>query len=89
MIKLIASDMDGTLLDDEKNLPPNFYNVIDKLFEKKIRFAVASGRSFAALKPLFNKYLDDLTFICDNGAYIYDKGKLAYVSVIPKKDCYT
>ena len=85
MIKLIASDMDGTLLDDEKNLPPNFYDIIDKLFEKNIRFAVASGRSFAALKPLFNKYLDELTFICDNGAYIYDKGKLAYVSVIPKE----
>ena len=38
MIKLIATDMDGTLLDDRKNLPENFSEVMNKLFEKKIKY---------------------------------------------------
>lgn len=84
MIKLIASDMDGTLLDDNKNLPENFTEVIEKLFDKNIRFVISSGRSFCTLKEQFTQYLDDMTFICDNGAYIVDKGKEISVSVLPK-----
>ena len=36
MIKLIASDMDGTLLDNEKRLPEDFFPVLDELIEKKM-----------------------------------------------------
>ena len=83
MIKLIATDMDGTLLDDRKNLPQNFDDTIIKLFERKIRFAISSGRSFCTLKEQFSRYRDDLTFICDNGAYVVDKGKVVSCSVLP------
>ena len=86
MIKLIASDLDGTLLDDNKKLPENFSDTLSQLFDKKIRFVVSSGRSFASLKPLFPNYINELTFICDNGAFIYDKGKLVSVSVIPSDE---
>lgn len=85
MIKLIASDMDGTLLDDNKNLPENFKEVIQKLFDKKIRFVISSGRSYCTLKEQFSEYIDDMTFICDNGAYIVDKGKEISISVLPKE----
>ena len=43
MIKLIATDMDGTLLDDEKRLPPDFSEVMDRLKRHDIRFTIASG----------------------------------------------
>lgn len=84
MIKLIASDLDGTLLDSQKQLPADFDSVIEKLFDKNIRFVVSSGRSFCTLKKQFSEYLDRLTFICDNGAYIFDKGKEISFSVLPK-----
>ena len=83
MIKLIATDMDGTLLDDNKQLPKNFDNVVRRLFDKNIRFVISSGRSYCTLKDQFSDYLDDMTFICDNGAYVVDKGKLLSVSVLP------
>ena len=44
MIKLIACDMDGTLLDSQKRLPPELPEVIAQLREKGVIFCVASGR---------------------------------------------
>ena len=76
MIKLIATELDGTMLDDSKRLPENFDTVLQNLNSKNIRFAVSSGRSFCTLKQQFKRYMDDLIFICDNGAYVYDKGEV-------------
>lgn len=82
MIKLIATDMDGTLLDDRKALPADFFEVLDELERRDIRFTVASGRTFDALGHLFpEEYRERLDFICDNGANIYHAGK--QVSVTP------
>lgn len=58
MIKLIATDMDGTLLDDNKQLPKNFDNIVKRLFNKNIRFVISSGRSYCTLK---NSFLNILT----------------------------
>ncbi len=70
MIKLIVSDLDGTLLDEEHKVPDEFYDILDKLEEKGITFAVASGRTYAGLRHLFNEKGDNLYFICDNGAFV-------------------
>lgn len=76
MIKLIASDMDGTLLNDEKQLPPDFFEVMDKLNERGIVFTVASGRTYSALEHLFPEpYRDRIAYICDNGACTVLDGK--------------
>lgn len=85
MIKLIATDIDGTLVNKQKQLPPDFDEVLAKLKEMKISFAVASGRSLVALKAQFEKYLDDISLICDNGALIYDRGKLLSSSIMPRE----
>ncbi len=70
MIKLIVSDMDGTLLNDEKELSPKFQQVYTKLQEKGIKFVVASGRPSYSLVPQFNFFNHNILFICDNGAFI-------------------
>lgn len=85
MIKLIASDIDGTLLDDKKHLPDDFDEVIDILYERGITFAISSGRSYSALSVQFSKYADKISFICDNGAYIVHNGELISISLIDKK----
>lgn len=82
MIRLIVSDMDGTLLDSEKRLPDDFFEVLDRLSERNIKFVVASGRTYSALEYLFpDEYRRKLCFICDNGActVIGDK----FVNVFP------
>ena len=85
MIKLIASDMDGTLLDDKKQLPPDFYEVIDRLEEKGIKFVVSSGRTYAAVEHLFpDEYRTKLDYICDNGAYIMHDGKPIHITPLDR-----
>ncbi len=85
MTKLIASDMDGTLLDDKKQLPADFYEVLDRLCERGIRFTIASGRTYNALEHLFpEEYLTKLDFICDNGAYIVHEGKAVDITPLDR-----
>lgn len=82
MIKLIASDMDGTLLNDRKELPKDFFEVFDELERRGIKFTVASGRTFDAVAHLFpEEYRARLDFICDNGANVIHEGK--QVSLTP------
>ena len=48
MIRLIASDLDGTLLDDKKRLPADLFDVLDELSKRGIIFVAASGRTYSA-----------------------------------------
>lgn len=82
MIKLIASDMDGTLLDENGKLPKDFFNVIEKLNKKGIKFVVSSGRPYKTLYENFKPISDSLHYICDNGAYIVENGNIVDVNVI-------
>lgn len=70
MVKIIVSDMDGTLLNSNKELSPMFESVYKKLHEAGIIFVVASGRPAYALKPYFQHLNHDIIFIGDNGGFI-------------------
>ena len=80
MIKLIATDLDGTLLDEDKNLPPDFLSLLDQLLRKGIHFVAASGRSSTSLRGQFGPYDTEITCICDNGACLMEKGVITPVS---------
>ena len=82
MIKLIATDMDGTLLDENSQLPKDFFPTLNRLNEKKIKFVIASGRSYPTLYENFKPYSKSLYFICDNGSYIVEPGKNPIVSIL-------
>ncbi|MGN1313468.1 MAG: HAD family hydrolase [Lachnospiraceae bacterium] len=70
-IKLVCSDVDGTLVEEGKgNLNPKYYDEILRLKEKGIRFAVVSGRNYESARLLFEPVLKDVLFINDNGAVI-------------------
>ena len=43
-IRLIAADMDGTLLDSRSRLPAGIFPMIRELTGQGIRFVIASGR---------------------------------------------
>ena len=70
MIKLIASDMDGTLLDSKKRLPKDFLETIQTLRDRGVLFAVASGRQYAALRRDLEPLVPYIYFICENGALV-------------------
>lgn len=75
MIKFIAADMDGTLLNSKKELPKDFVEVIAKLKEKQIVFAPASGRQYQTLYDMFSPISPDFIYIAENGSMVVRDGK--------------
>ena len=76
MLKLIATDMDGTLLNDAKEMPEKTFEIIERLHEKGIAFAVASGRQKFSLQRLYDDIKDEIIIIAGNGSIIIDKGQI-------------
>lgn len=76
LIRLIASDMDGTLLDEHSEVPPETYDLILALREKGVHFAASSGRRFDRLCQLFAPVRDKMDFVAANGAQVYVDGEL-------------
>lgn len=69
MIKLVASDIDGTLIPEgQTELNPEIYQIIRKLKQKGVLFVVASGRQLDSQKLLFAPVADDISYISENGA---------------------
>lgn len=84
MIKLIASDIDGTLLQQgETEIAPVIFNEIRRLGQKGIRFCAASGRQYASLRSLFAPVANDIYFLCENGAVLYQNETLLAKTVMP------
>ncbi|MGL5345762.1 MAG: HAD family hydrolase [Peptostreptococcaceae bacterium] len=84
MIKLIASDMDGTLLNSEKNLNPEFHSLLKKLKSKGIIFAAVSGRDMNSLKRVFKDIDEDIILASNNGNFITYKGEVIFNNSIEK-----
>ena len=74
-VKLVVTDMDGTLLNAKGELNEEFPAIFHQLKEKNIRFAVASGRQYYSLVEKFRPVLDDLIFIAENGAIVMEKSE--------------
>lgn len=70
MIKLIASDLDGTLVNDEGKISDKIYEMISKLNKKGVKFAAASGRTYLQLKNNFRDVTENMIFVAHNGALI-------------------
>lgn len=85
MIRLIASDMDGTLLDSRKRMPPRFEDAVRALAARGVRFAVASGRQYESLLRDFTRVQDDILFIAENGALVMDRGRRLLVDPVPAR----
>lgn len=84
MIKLIASDLDGTLVSGNMaSLPEGFPKLLHRLKEKNILFAAASGRQYHNLRKLFDTVKDDIAYICENGALTIYQGKILHKVEIP------
>ena len=81
MIKLIASDVDGTLVGDgEGKLNKKIVDAIRAIHDKGIHFVVASGRQWVSIENVFEEVKDKIFYISDNGAYIGINGRSLFVN---------
>lgn len=68
-IKLVASDLDGTIIDRNNNIAPANFTAIDKLHKNNIAFVVCTGKSYSVSKTVCKKLKADFG-IFGNGAQI-------------------
>lgn len=83
MIKLIATDMDGTLLNSEKQPPADFEEVLDELARRGIAFAAATGRDHTSVARNLGRCAEKMMFLCDNGASLYRGMQLLEAHPLP------
>ncbi len=86
MIRLIASDLDGTLLDPAGNLPAGTFTAIEKLHKQGVLFCAASGRQLTALTSMFAPVADKILFMAENGAILSYRGEILRSVTIPPGD---
>jgi Cof subfamily protein (haloacid dehalogenase superfamily) len=77
MIKLIVTDLDGTLLNDNHEVPERFWELANRSFKKGIKLAIATGRPHFSITEKFLPIMNHLYAISDNGGLImHDKTEL-------------
>ncbi|KQN48266.1 sugar phosphatase [Serratia sp. Leaf50] len=75
-VKLIAVDMDGTFLDDQKKYnKAKFLSQYQQLKQQGIKFVVASGNQYYQLKSFFPEIASEIAFVAENGGYIVKEGQ--------------
>ena len=86
MIRLVASDMDGTLLDENGHIPAETFELILELRSLGVRFTTVSGRHYGFLRDTFAPVADKMDFIGCNGAEVYSEGKCLLSETIPHNE---
>lgn len=75
-VKVIVTDMDGTFLNDAKQYDrPRFLAQFAQLRQQGIEFVVASGNQYYQLISFFPEIREQISFVAENGALVYEHGK--------------
>lgn len=84
-VKMIAVDMDGTFLDDNKQYNvQRFLRQYALLREKDVRFVVASGNQYYQLQRYFPDIKDEIAFVAENGAWVSDRNEEIFCGELPQ-----
>ncbi|BEU87249.1 Cof-type HAD-IIB family hydrolase [Selenomonas sp. TAMA-11512] len=84
-IKYIFSDLDGTLLDAEGQLPADLGDLLADLDERGVKFIPSSGRQYAALRCQFAEWADHLTFLAENGSLVMSNNAEVFARTMPRE----
>lgn len=83
--KMFITDLDGTLLDDRKNIPEANLMALKKLLEHQILITVFTGRNYHSAKPFIDALDIDIPVVFQNGAFIMNprSQEVLYQSLLP------
>mgnify|MGYP003300254873 CR=1 FL=1 len=87
MYKLVAIDLDGTMLNEYGIVTQNTKDIIEKVQQKGIEVIIASGRPIDSIKTIAKEIKSKKYFISGNGAIIYDiaKDEIIYENILKKQ----
>jgi Cof subfamily protein (haloacid dehalogenase superfamily) len=75
-IKLVVTDMDGTLLNDEHEVSQRFLEQFKALKKRNIHFVAASGRQFQSIQQKLHTIKDEISIIGENGGIMQHAHKV-------------
>lgn len=86
-IRLIATDIDGTLVKESSpEVDPEIPMLMHELTKKGILCCVASGRQYYSIRAMFAQVADEIVYIAENGAHIVYKGQDLSVTDMQAED---
>lgn len=86
-IKLIATDMDGTFLDEKGAYDrQRFDRLLKEMQARGIHFVAASGNSMPRLNRIFEGFEKEVTFVAENGARLVEKGETILHQTMPRAE---
>ena len=83
MTRLVACDIDGTLLDGSTAIAPAVFTQIRRLSRLGVYFCPASGRQYSSLRRLFAPVAGQLSCLCENGAVVFGPGDPGPILPVP------
>ncbi|TMM53457.1 HAD family hydrolase [Maribacter algarum] len=81
-VKMVVSDMDGTLLNSKHEVSNRFFELFEELQKRNILFVAASGRQYASIVHKLEPIKNDILVIAENGALVKEKEKELLVTPI-------
>jgi Cof subfamily protein (haloacid dehalogenase superfamily) len=86
MIRLLALDIDGTILDSDGHIPTANRDAIARVIDAGVEVALATGRRYDFARPVFDKLPAPLTLILSNGAIVKTRdGETVMRSLLPRE----
>jgi len=82
-VKLVVTDMDGTLLNSKSEVSDRFFDVYQQLKKHNIQFIAASGRQYFSIVDRFEKIKDEITIVAENGAFAMQGDEELFTTELP------
>lgn len=71
-VKLVVSDMDGTLLNSNHEVSQRFFNLFKKMQSLNIKFVAASGRPYYSITEKLHPITKDIIIVAENGGLVIE-----------------
>jgi len=82
-IKMVVTDMDGTLLNSEHQVSPRFFEQFQELKKRNIHFVAASGRQYNSIIDKLDPIKEDIIVIAENGGFAVQNGQELLSNPLP------
>lgn len=82
-VKLVVTDMDGTLLNSKSEVSNQFFDIFEQLKKQNIHFIAASGRQYFSIVDRLETIKDEITVIAENGAFTMRGNQELFTTKLP------
>ncbi len=83
-IRLVALDIDGTLLRSDKSLAPRTRRAVDAARARGVRVVLATGRRYPSARRVADELGGDVPLILHNGALVVEDGRVLRCRALPR-----